>query len=249
MKKQRVTINLGLALEYGTAAALVFETIAAYTEWNRAGGIMKDPEDGEYYMYHSVKAFERQYEGMTERRTKDAFQKLLDAGLIAKKRPPKGKNRTNRYRITEKGRAYIDGQAEEAPEEERVHMKEEDPEAQPPKKKEAPKKKETTYEKAGDIELETKTGSTWKCPDDLYEKLTELYPGKDVRAELKKMSLWLYSNPGKRKTETGMARFVSGWLGRTYQTTEVPTPAPAPEIDERESGWTKTEIKRTEDRW
>jgi len=39
-----------------------------------------------------------------------------------------------------------------------------------------------------------------------------LYPAVDVRAHLRAMKGWLLSNPKKRKTASGMNRFVNSWL-------------------------------------
>lgn len=47
-----------------------------------------------------------------------------------------------------------------------------------------------------------------------YEKWCELYPAVDVMQELRKMCGWLDSNPTKRKTRKGIAKFVNGWLSR-----------------------------------
>lgn len=40
------------------------------------------------------------------------------------------------------------------------------------------------------------------------------YPGVDVRRELEAMRQWCLSNPRKRKNETGVRRFITGWLAR-----------------------------------
>ena len=40
------------------------------------------------------------------------------------------------------------------------------------------------------------------------------YPGIDVLAECRKALQWLRDNPKKRKTATGMPRFLGSWLGR-----------------------------------
>jgi phage replisome organizer, putative, N-terminal region len=42
----------------------------------------------------------------------------------------------------------------------------------------------------------------------------QLYPAVDVLQELRKMRGWLESNPQKRKTKTGVLRFVNNWLSR-----------------------------------
>ena len=40
------------------------------------------------------------------------------------------------------------------------------------------------------------------------------YPGLDVAGSLEEIRAWLVSNPTRRKTPSGMGRFVNGWLKR-----------------------------------
>jgi hypothetical protein len=42
----------------------------------------------------------------------------------------------------------------------------------------------------------------------------QAYPGVDIAAELPKMRAWFMSNPTKRKTDRGMARFINNWLSK-----------------------------------
>jgi hypothetical protein len=49
--------------------------------------------------------------------------------------------------------------------------------------------------------------------------MTQAYPKIDIQAEIRKMDMWCYTNPGKRKTKTGILRFINSWLSRS-------TPAP-----------------------
>lgn len=42
----------------------------------------------------------------------------------------------------------------------------------------------------------------------------ELYPAADVRQELRNMRGWLIGNPQKRKTKSGILRFVTSWLAK-----------------------------------
>jgi hypothetical protein len=45
----------------------------------------------------------------------------------------------------------------------------------------------------------------------------EVYTGIDVMMELKKMKEWCNDNPRKRKTRTGIIRFITGWLSRSQE--------------------------------
>lgn len=42
----------------------------------------------------------------------------------------------------------------------------------------------------------------------------QLYPGIDVRQELRNIQAWCLSNPKNRKTRNGAKRFLNGWLNR-----------------------------------
>lgn len=42
----------------------------------------------------------------------------------------------------------------------------------------------------------------------------ELYPSVDVMQQVRNMKGWLDANPAKRKTKSGICRFINGWLSR-----------------------------------
>ena len=42
----------------------------------------------------------------------------------------------------------------------------------------------------------------------------DLYPAVDVAQQFRKMQRWIKDNPTKRKTKTGIRKFVSGWLSK-----------------------------------
>lgn len=57
-------------------------------------------------------------------------------------------------------------------------------------------------------------GSLWPVTYGYLEQLKGLYPAVDVEQELRNMYGWLDSNPSKRKTKTGIKRFITNWLSR-----------------------------------
>ena len=59
-----------------------------------------------------------------------------------------------------------------------------------------------------------------------------LYPGLDVEAEIRKATAWLLANPTRRKTRTGIPRFLNSWLARAHDSVRLPTTDPAPQPDE-----------------
>lgn len=55
------------------------------------------------------------------------------------------------------------------------------------------------------------------------QEWARLYPAVDVVSELRKMRGWLLANPSKRKTKSGIARFVNSWLAREQDRGPVKT--------------------------
>lgn len=46
------------------------------------------------------------------------------------------------------------------------------------------------------------------------ERWKELYPAVEIMGELRKMSGWLDANPKRRKTRSGILRFITNWLAK-----------------------------------
>ena len=46
------------------------------------------------------------------------------------------------------------------------------------------------------------------------DEFQELYPAVNVMQELRNMKGWCINNPKKRKTKSGIKRFINGWLAR-----------------------------------
>ena len=57
-------------------------------------------------------------------------------------------------------------------------------------------------------------GSIHQITKDDADKDAEAYPAVDVIQEYFKMGRWLDANPEKRKTKSGIKRFINSWLGR-----------------------------------
>lgn len=50
-------------------------------------------------------------------------------------------------------------------------------------------------------------------PED-YNRWCELYPAVNIMQELRKMSSWSTDNPKRRKTKSGIRRFINAWLSK-----------------------------------
>lgn len=94
------------------------------------------------------------------------------------------------------------------------------------------------------LTLTLNDGSEYGVIQSDIDEWQDTFPNVDVLQQLKAMKLWLKDNPKKRKTKTGIRRFVTNWLDReqnrggTRQTQE-PLPktqqsAPPPDATKRE---------------
>ena len=69
-------------------------------------------------------------------------------------------------------------------------------------------------------------GEEYHVSKEFYNTMAELYPNTNVLDELKRMRAWLLTNKQKRKTLSGMEKFINSWLSRqhnnnTYQHTNI----------------------------
>jgi hypothetical protein len=74
--------------------------------------------------------------------------------------------------------------------------------------------------------MKLKDGSEFHIDDTDLTNWKAGYPGLAVEAELGKMRAWLDANPAKRKTRTGMRRFIVSWLNRATETGGSPALQP-----------------------
>ena len=52
----------------------------------------------------------------------------------------------------------------------------------------------------------------------------QLYPGIDVKQELRNIEAWCLSNPRNRKTRNGAKRFLNAWLSRAQNSARLERP-------------------------
>lgn len=57
-------------------------------------------------------------------------------------------------------------------------------------------------------------GTSYEITENDVENFQQLYPGIDVRQEIRNITGWCLSNPKNRKTRSGAKRFLNGWLSR-----------------------------------
>ena len=58
-------------------------------------------------------------------------------------------------------------------------------------------------------------GKMWTLPEKNLLQWRKHYTTKDVDGEIADALQWLYDNPKRIKTSSGMARYLSGWIKRS----------------------------------
>lgn len=64
------------------------------------------------------------------------------------------------------------------------------------------------------IGLELNDKSSFPIFDDDLDKWRVLYPAVNVEQELRNMAGWIDGNPTRRKTKTGIKKFINSWLSK-----------------------------------
>lgn len=98
------SFDVQIAEKYGVNAALLFQNIAYWVQYNRANG--KNLYDGYYWTYNSRKALCEIFPYLSPRQIETAVQKLIEAGLVLTGNyNEKPYDRTLWYTLTAQGEA------------------------------------------------------------------------------------------------------------------------------------------------
>ena len=65
------------------------------------------------------------------------------------------------------------------------------------------------------------------------DEMQQLYQSVDVKTELRKMRAWCINNPKKRKTKSGIKRFINMWLGNEQDKGRRTASPPPQEVPQR----------------
>ena len=95
------------------------------------------------------------------------------------------------------------------PEETREEIPEEEPEEEPVHDITEPETRELPA-----AELPLNDNTAYCVTREEADEYARLYPAVDVMQELRNMRGWCLSNPQKRKTRSGIKKFINGWLSR-----------------------------------
>lgn len=80
-------------------------------------------------------------------------------------------------------------------------------------------------------------GSMFDITEEFTAEMEKLYPAVDVRQEYRNMIGWCVGNPSRRKTRSGIRRFITSWLGREQdkgKVVQVKKVNPAQQFQQRE---------------
>lgn len=64
------------------------------------------------------------------------------------------------------------------------------------------------------ITIPLNTGKEHPIPVSAVQEFESLYPAVDVMQQLRSMRAWCMSNPTKRKTKSGVMKFINAWLSK-----------------------------------
>lgn len=64
-------------------------------------------------------------------------------------------------------------------------------------------------------------GGDYEVRQSLIAELEPIYPKVDIPATVREMKGWLIGNPARRKTRTGIKRFITTWLHNEQQKAEA----------------------------
>lgn len=73
------------------------------------------------------------------------------------------------------------------------------------------------------IDFPLQDGSVYEVTFEQAKFYEQMFPQLNVAQEFCKMAAWLYSNPGRRKTKRGTARFICNWLLSASARQETPS--------------------------
>lgn len=75
------------------------------------------------------------------------------------------------------------------------------------------------------LEIPTNTGKPWGITAEMIAEWRNTFPGLDVEAELRKARQWCLDNQARRKTASGMRKFLGNWLSRSNDNPRSRPPA------------------------
>lgn len=85
------------------------------------------------------------------------------------------------------------------------------------------------------IDLPLNTGKPYSVTQAFSSQMQALYPAVNIEQEFRSMLGWLIANPTKRKTKSGVTRFINSWLARCQDRGGSSGLAPMQTFEKRET--------------
>lgn len=113
---------------------------------------------------------------------------------------------------------------------------------------------EGSQQKSIDITLPLNDKTEYIILEQMLSEWIKLYPSVDILQELRAMRGWLIANPTRRKTKSGILRFINSWLAKRQNegvkgSKENGKKSSIPTTPEREQAYEALEIKYAENPW
>lgn len=210
-----------IATEYGIKEAILLQFFYFWDAKNRANN--SNFRDGRYWTFNSVKAFETLFPYMTKDQIRRTLDKMCELGLIVKDNLNQNPHdRTLWYALTDMAKAKVEkcqmdlaqmpnGNGKNA---KSYNTTNNIYSSNTVNNIIAQSDKNPSEPKANVSALILNNGEEWLPEQSLFEEYIELYPNVDIEYQFKAMRVWCLSNPKKRKTKTGIKRFVNQWLDK-----------------------------------
>ena len=102
----------------------------------------------------------------------------------------------------------------------------EEQEQEPPQEEEDTEITEPEVRELPIVELPLNDNTSYCVTREEAGEYAALYPAVDVQQELRNMRGWCLANPARRKTKSGVKKFINGWLSREQDRTKLPAKPP-----------------------
>lgn len=223
--------NVEIAKEYGMLEAVLLNQFNFWLSKNKANG--KHFVDGKYWTYNSARAFSEMFPYVSQSTIQRAISHLEKEGLIEiGEFNEKSFDRTKWYAFTDKGWLLFQndkldwskwvmdvGQNDQTiPVNNPIYIN-----TNTVNNNTICTEQNAAVPKDVFITLSLNNNTEYEITSELLKEFKDLYPAVDVEQELRNMKAWCLSNPKKRKTKSGILRFVNSWLSKEQNKPHIDT--------------------------
>lgn len=224
--------NVEIAKEYGLVESILFYNISYWVAFNKAHNI--HIYEGRYWTFNSARAFAELFPYLSRSTIQRALNHLKDEELIMDGEfNERSFDRTKWYSLTDKGLMLVQNEQLDSPKWvmgvaqngptipiinpiDNIYITDN-------KHNTICTEQNAAVPKDVFITLSLNNNTEYEITSELLKEFKELYPAVDVEQELRNMKAWCLSNPKKRKTKSGILRFVNSWLSKEQNKPHIDT--------------------------